>query len=276
MTFPRIRSQLTPRLLIAPPVANCDASFKRRPILKQKLETSSRTMVIILLAVLLGTGCEAKQQKAQNLFDQGRYEEVIAQYPDQPITRFAKEKLQQAATADSLERARQARTAAEAAAAEAGRRAIYLQAFNESKAYAQALANRLELRNERIAAMPFPDLLQRTFTRSFQSEAVTYHDKMQHELDAKSAWWVTLKQPHYLQSHTQMKDVIDRLSNVETLVYLTYAAINPVAVQYFGFDQLMTQSARSVVVNRRELANLRDAMANADRILQNELSSSSN
>lgn len=210
------------------------------------------------------------------MFDQGRYKDLIAQYPDQPITQFAKEKLQQAATADSLELVRQAREVAEAAEAEAGRKAGYLKAFNESKAFAQSLANRLEMRNERIAAMPFPDLLQRTLTRSFQSEAETYHDKIQHELDARLATWVTLKHPHFSQSHIQMEDVIDRLSNVETLVYLTYAAINPVAVQNFGFDQLMAQSAQGVVVTRRELANLRDAMANADRFLQSEISSSSN
>lgn len=235
-----------------------------------------RTLVFLSAVMLISTSCKNEQENAQRMFDQGRYKDLIAQYPDQPITQFAKEKLQQAATADSIEHVLQAREVAEAAEAEASRRASYVQAFNESKVYTESLANRLESRNERIAAMPFPDLFQRSSTKSFQSEAETYHYKMQHELDTRLATWVTLKHPHFSQSHMQMEDVIDRLSNVETLVYLTYAAINPVAVQNFGFDQLMAQSARSVVVTRRELANLRSAMANADRFLQNEISSSSN
>ncbi len=235
----------------------------------------TRILMAVLVAILV-IGCASKEQKAQKLFDQGWYEEVIAQYPDLPIARSAKEKLQQAATADSIEHVRQAREVAEAPEAEASRRASYVQAFNESKAYTESLANRLESRNERIAAMPFPDLFQRSLTRSFQSEAESEHDRVQRELDTRLATWESLKQPYFSQSHWQMKDVIDRLANVETLVYLTYAAINPVAIQNFGFDQLMAQSARSVVVTRRELANLRDAMANADRSLQNEISSSSN
>ncbi|HEY3294033.1 MAG TPA: hypothetical protein VGL38_01190 [bacterium] len=55
-------------------------------------------MTHILVAVLLGfllIGCASKEQKAQKLFDQGQYEEVIQSYPDVAISTLARKRLQQ-------------------------------------------------------------------------------------------------------------------------------------------------------------------------------------
>jgi hypothetical protein len=235
-----------------------------------------RIYIVALLTILV-IGCTSKEEKAKQLYSQGMYEEVIQNYPNLPMAKVAQEKLQERETADSLSRVgraladslirvQRAREAADAAATEAHRRASYIQAFNENKAYVYSFVKRLEIRNERIAATPFPDLHQRALTRDFQNEAEKYHDKMQQELDTRLVQWKTLTNSDFSLSHAKMKDVIDQLSIDETMVYMTYAGINPVALQNFGFDQLMVQSAQGVVATRRELTNLHAAMAEAEQL----------
>jgi hypothetical protein len=48
---------------------------------------------IILLACLLLFGCSSPEKRAQALFDQGKYEEVTAKYPNLPIAKMAKDKV---------------------------------------------------------------------------------------------------------------------------------------------------------------------------------------
>ncbi len=55
-----------------------------------------RTVVIIAALAFVGLllmGCASPEQRAQKLFDQGKYEEVLAKYPDQPIAKQAKDKV---------------------------------------------------------------------------------------------------------------------------------------------------------------------------------------
>lgn len=49
--------------------------------------------VLTALMILFLVGCSSPEQKARKLFDEGKYEEVVAQYPDLPIAQQAKEKL---------------------------------------------------------------------------------------------------------------------------------------------------------------------------------------
>lgn len=57
-------------------------------------------MIAALVAIL--AGCTSREQRAQSLLDQGKYEEVIQVYSDLPIASFAAEKLRQKAINDSL------------------------------------------------------------------------------------------------------------------------------------------------------------------------------
>jgi hypothetical protein len=50
-------------------------------------------MALTTLSALLLSGCGSPKQKAQKLYDQGKYQEVVALYPDQPIAAQAKEKI---------------------------------------------------------------------------------------------------------------------------------------------------------------------------------------
>jgi hypothetical protein len=55
-----------------------------------------RTVAIIAILAVFGLvlgGCASPEQRAQKLFDQGKYEEVLAKYPDQPIAKQAKDKV---------------------------------------------------------------------------------------------------------------------------------------------------------------------------------------
>jgi hypothetical protein len=51
-----------------------------------------RTFIAVLACLLL-FGCSSPAQHAQALFDQGKYEEVVAQYPDTPIAQAARDTL---------------------------------------------------------------------------------------------------------------------------------------------------------------------------------------
>jgi hypothetical protein len=48
--------------------------------------------VLAVIGLLLG-GCASPEQRAQKLFDQGKYEEVLAKYPTTPVAEQAKEKV---------------------------------------------------------------------------------------------------------------------------------------------------------------------------------------
>jgi uncharacterized protein YcfL len=48
---------------------------------------------IVLLACLLLCGCSSPEKRAQKLFNEGKYEEVIAQYPDLPIAKIARDSI---------------------------------------------------------------------------------------------------------------------------------------------------------------------------------------
>lgn len=91
----------------------------------------SRILVVVLL-MLLVMGCATKEQQAQKLFDQGRYEEIVQNYPNLPVAKTALDMVRQRAVADSLSRAR---------LAEADSLARVQKAEAEAALRAQALAD---------------------------------------------------------------------------------------------------------------------------------------
>jgi hypothetical protein len=56
--------------------------------------------VSVFLLCLSLLGCSSPEKRAQKLFDQGKYEEIIAQYPDVPLVKSARD------TLDARERAK--------------------------------------------------------------------------------------------------------------------------------------------------------------------------
>jgi hypothetical protein len=55
-----------------------------------------RTVAVIAALIVVGLflgGCASPEQRAQKLFEQGKYEEILAKYPDQPIAKQAKDKV---------------------------------------------------------------------------------------------------------------------------------------------------------------------------------------
>ena len=55
-----------------------------------------RTLSVITILAVIGLvlgGCASPEQRAQKLFDQGKYEEVLKKYQDQPIAKQAKDKV---------------------------------------------------------------------------------------------------------------------------------------------------------------------------------------
>jgi hypothetical protein len=50
-------------------------------------------IILLFTVCLLLTGCSSPEKRAQKLFEQGRYEEVIAKYPTLPISKQAKDKI---------------------------------------------------------------------------------------------------------------------------------------------------------------------------------------
>ena len=55
-----------------------------------------RTITVIAILAVLGLvlgGCASPEQRAQKLFDQGKYEEVLKKYADLPVAKMAKDKV---------------------------------------------------------------------------------------------------------------------------------------------------------------------------------------
>jgi len=55
-----------------------------------------RTISVIAILAVIGLvlgGCASPEQRAQKLFDQGKYEEVLKKYADQPVAKQAKDKV---------------------------------------------------------------------------------------------------------------------------------------------------------------------------------------
>lgn len=55
-----------------------------------------RTLSVIAILAVIGLvlgGCASPEQRAQKLFDQGKYEEVLKKYADQPVAKQAKDKV---------------------------------------------------------------------------------------------------------------------------------------------------------------------------------------
>jgi len=100
-------------------------------------------MALLSLAVLiLVLGCSSPLQKAQKLFNEGKYEEVIAQYGSDPnvatVVTQAKEKLAEKMVADG-KYAAVLELYPETAAAKAAMEKLAEQLFNEKK-YAEVIA----------------------------------------------------------------------------------------------------------------------------------------
>jgi hypothetical protein len=55
-----------------------------------------RTVAVVALLTIIGFvlfGCATPEQRAQKLFDTGKYEEILQKYPDLPIAKQAKDKV---------------------------------------------------------------------------------------------------------------------------------------------------------------------------------------
>jgi|GEM_PF-3708626 len=48
---------------------------------------------LLAFALLALAGCSTPEQRAQKLFDQGKYEDVVSRYPDLPLAQQAKDKI---------------------------------------------------------------------------------------------------------------------------------------------------------------------------------------
>jgi hypothetical protein len=63
---------------------------------REEIRSMKRTVAVIaalaVIGLLLG-GCASPEQRAQKLFDAGKYEEVLAKYPQTPVAEQAKEKV---------------------------------------------------------------------------------------------------------------------------------------------------------------------------------------
>jgi hypothetical protein len=57
------------------------------------MKRSMQVVAVLLVVGLVVLGCASPEQRAQKLYDQGKYEEVIAKYPDQPIAKQAHVKI---------------------------------------------------------------------------------------------------------------------------------------------------------------------------------------
>jgi hypothetical protein len=63
-------------------------------------------IIVVILVLFLVTGCASKEQKAQELFNQGHYQLLIKLYPETSAAKRAADKLHNQAIEDSLARAR--------------------------------------------------------------------------------------------------------------------------------------------------------------------------
>lgn len=57
------------------------------------MKPSVTIALVLAFVVLLVAGCATPEQRAQKLFDQGKYEEVLAKFPNLPIAQNAKAKI---------------------------------------------------------------------------------------------------------------------------------------------------------------------------------------
>jgi hypothetical protein len=57
------------------------------------MKRSLQVVAVLLVVGLVVLGCASPEQRAQKIYDQGKYEEVIAKYPDQPIAKQAHVKI---------------------------------------------------------------------------------------------------------------------------------------------------------------------------------------
>jgi len=63
---------------------------------REEIRSMKRTVAVIAALIVVGLflgGCASPEQRAQKLFEQGKYEEILAKYPDQPIAKQAKDKV---------------------------------------------------------------------------------------------------------------------------------------------------------------------------------------
>ena len=57
------------------------------------MKRSMQVVAVLLVVGLVVLGCASPEQRAQKLYDTGKYEEVVAKYPDQPIAKQARVKI---------------------------------------------------------------------------------------------------------------------------------------------------------------------------------------
>ena len=57
------------------------------------MKRSFQVVAVLLVVGLVVLGCASPEQRAQKLYDTGKYEEVVAKYPDQPIAKQARVKI---------------------------------------------------------------------------------------------------------------------------------------------------------------------------------------
>jgi hypothetical protein len=63
---------------------------------REENRSMKRTLSVIVILTVLGLvlgGCASPEQRAQKLFDQGKYEEILQKYADLPIAKQAKDKV---------------------------------------------------------------------------------------------------------------------------------------------------------------------------------------
>jgi hypothetical protein len=207
----------------------------------------SRSLFILLVLGIL-FGCENRLEKAQKLYDEGKYEEVVNQYSDIFfVAEQARRKLEEQRVTDSL---------ATMKARNAPLMRSFEVDFQQYLTFLRSVIDQLSGRNERIASIPLTELYQNSFTEAFHNEAENYSVRKRHELDSLRLKLKGLSPPWYRGSKDKMLGVIDRLAVVEAGIYITYGYFNPTALQNFGFDYLAANAMSGMASNRRELSGV--------------------
>lgn len=224
-------------------------------------------LIILMVIFMIRVGIESDERQAQNLYDRGKYSDIVTKYPDLPIAENARARLREALTADSL------------AKVERSRLVIKMQRYETEfpvyVSYLRSLTKQLTERNERIAAIPLTDLYQLSLTRTFQSQAENYSNRIQRELDTRKSKWLELGVPWYSSSHARILEAIERLAIIEKMVYMTYVLFNPGALRNFGFDYLAMEAATGIANTRRELENSLWELDQIVEVFQGEMKSNS-
>jgi len=241
-----------------------------------------RRISVMLSIAMLISACVSDANKAQRLFDQGKYSDVVTKYPGLPIAEQAKSKLHEAFIADSLKKAKQARQlaldigrATEALSNQIKMENEYEAEFPRFVSFLRATLNELEVQNGNIASATVLELYQYSIDNSFRDNAEYNSNELKRVIESYKERCKVLNAPAHLGSHGQILDAIDHLSVIASMVLLTFAEFNPVALKNFGIDYLVQDAVKGIYATSVEINSLRIKLIHAEETFQRESAASS-